>query len=271
MRTSAVAVAACVAAVAAVARAADDRGSGASVTPAPASAPVEQPFLYMVDPHGPAARQVVAGYGLAFSSTAGAIRPIPGNFDAEGLVHTLSLEVGVLDRLRVFAQTMIAQSLGSASDVNAVALQLGARLVVTPPSWQRFRLMVSGAFLREFGAALGAYGELTASYDVGRVRIAAALHGERVFAAGRDPIDLYGVAGVSVRVARMLRLGVEYVAQDLEEADGDADAEGGTRHYLGPDIALSLHNNRLLLSAGAAVQAAERPGLLARAAVTYVY
>jgi hypothetical protein len=264
--------------LAGAARAAEDlpSESSASSTATPTAtatstaSPVEQPFLYMVDPHGPAARQVLAGYALAFSSTAGAIRPIPGNFDAEGLVHTLSLEVGVIDRLRVYAQTMIAESIGSASDVNAVALQLGARLLVTPPAWRRFRLMVSGAFLREFGAALGAFGELTASYDVGRVRLAASLHGERVFAGKRDPIDLYAVAGASVRVARILRLGVEYVAQDLEEL-GDDEAEGGARHYVGPDVALSLHNNRLLLTAGAAVQAASSPGLLARAAVTYVY
>ena len=268
MRTVAAAALVCLT-LAGAARAAEDQPAPSPT--ATATAPVEQPFLYMVDPHGPGARQVLAGYALAFSSTAGAIRPIPGNFDSEGVVHTLSLEVGVLDRLRVYAQTMIAESIGSASDVNAVALQLGARLLVTPPSWQRFRLMIAGAFLREFGAALGAFGELTASYDVGRVRIAASLHGERVFAPNRDPIDLYAVAGVSVRAARILRVGVEYVAQDLEELDGDDAAEGGARHYVGPDVALSLRHDRLLLTAGAAVQAAASPGLLARAAVTYVY
>ncbi|MGZ3404955.1 MAG: hypothetical protein ACXVAN_00825 [Polyangia bacterium] len=242
--------------------------------PAPsasAAAPVEQPFLYMVDPHGPAARQVLAGYALAFSSSAGAIRPIPGNFDSEGVAHTLSLEVGVLDRLRVYAQTMIAESIGTTSEVNAVALQLGARLLLTPPRWQRFRVMLTGAFLREFGASLGAFGELTATYDLGRVRFAASLHGERIFAAQRDPIDLYAVAGVSVRVMRLLRLGVEYIAQDLEELGGDDEAEGGARHYAGPDVALSLHNNRLLVTAGGAVELAHAPGVLARAGLTYVY
>ncbi|MCU1283234.1 MAG: hypothetical protein JWM53_6780, partial [bacterium] len=99
------------------------------------AAPVEQPFLYMVDPHGPAARQVLAGYALAFSSSAGAIRPIPGNFDSEGIVHTLSLELGLHDRLRVYGQTMIAESIGTTSEVNAVALQIGARMLLTPPRW----------------------------------------------------------------------------------------------------------------------------------------
>jgi hypothetical protein len=258
----------CLIALAGGARAVEDRPTATTAT---ASAPVEQPFLYLVDPHGPAPKQVVAGYALAFSSSAGAIRPIPGNFDSEGVVHTLSLELGVLSRLRVFAQTMIAESVGSNAEVNAVALQLGGRVLLTPPRWQRVRVMATGAFLREFGAALGFYGEVTGTVDVGRVRFAAALHAERVFGAGRDPIDLYAVAGVSVRVAQMVRLGAEYIAQDLEELDGDDAAEGGARHYVGPDIALSLYKNRLLVTAGGAVQAARAPGLLARAAVTYVY
>jgi hypothetical protein len=166
---------------------------------------------------------------------------------------------------------MIAESIGSATDVNAVALQLGGRVLLTPPRWQRFRLMATGAFLREFGASLGMYGELTASADVGRVRFAASVHAEHVFAGKRDPVDLYAVAGVSVRVARMLRLGAEYIAQDLEAAGENDEAEGGARHYVGPDVALAFLRSRLLVTAGGAVQIAQNPGLLARAAVTYVY
>jgi hypothetical protein len=246
---------------------AQDRPSSSSPT---ATAPVEQPFLYLVDPHGPGARQVLAGYALAFSSSSGAIRPIPGHFDAEGVVHTLSLEVGALDRLRFFAQTMIGQAIGD-SEVGAVAVQLGARAILTPASWQRFRVMLTGAFLREFGADLGVLGELTATYDVGRVRFAASVHAEHLFAGKRDPVDLYAVAGASVRVLRLLRLGVEYVAQDLEGLAEDDEAEGGARHYVGPDAALTLVGGKLLVTAGGAVQIAQAPGVLARAAVTYVY
>jgi hypothetical protein len=69
----------------------------------------------------------------------------------------------------------------------------------------------------------------------------------------------------------MLRLGAEYIAQDLEAAAEDDEAEGGARHYVGPDVALALYRNRLLVTAGGAVQIAQSPGVLARAAVTYVY
>jgi hypothetical protein len=249
------------------ARAAEDRAAPSAVRTEPT---VEQPFLYLVDPHGPAARQVVAGYALAFSSSPGAIRPIPGHFDAEGVVHALSLTVGVVSRLQLYISTMIAQPVGQ-SEVGSVALQTGARVLLTPPAWQRFRLMGDVALLREFGTDLGVISELTASYDIGRVRLATAVHGEHIFAPGRDALDLYAVAGISVRVIPILRLGLEYVAQDLEAALEDDEAEGGARHYVGPDVSLALHGRHLLLTGGGAVQIARSPGVLARAALTYVY
>ncbi len=254
--------------VAAPAAAVEDSTTSADIT----RAPVEQPFLYMVDPHGPAARQVLAGYALAFSSSSGAIRPIPGNFDNEGIVHQLSLEVGATNFLRVYAQTLIAEAIGSATDVTGVAVELGARALLTPARWHIFHVMLTGAFLREFGADLGVFGELTATVDLGRVRIAAAMHIEHIFAPGRDPVDTYAVAGVSVRVHRLIRVGAEFVGQDIEAlADDDDDAEGGARFYAGPDVALSLRKDHLLLTGGVAVQIASGPGVLARAALTYVY
>ncbi|MGZ3426612.1 MAG: hypothetical protein ACXVCV_08185, partial [Polyangia bacterium] len=77
---------------------------------------VEQPFLYMTDTHGPAPRQVLAGYALAFSSSAGAIRPVPGHFDSEAVVNAFSLEAGLLPRLSIYGTTMLAEALGH-SDV----------------------------------------------------------------------------------------------------------------------------------------------------------
>lgn len=246
--------------------AAEDR----PVTDAAERAPYEQPFLYMTDTHGVAPRQVVAGYSLAYSSDAGAIRPVPGHFDQQGVVHGVALEAGLLSRLSIYGTALIAQPLGQ-SDVGNVAVQAGARVTLTDPRARRLRLVVQTGFLREFGADYGLVGEVTGSVDLGRVRLAAALHGEHIFAHGRDPIDLYVVAGVSVRVHRLVRVGAEYVAQDLEAAfDGD-EAERGARHYLGPDVALALFGDHLLVTAGAATELARRPGVLARTAVSYVY
>jgi hypothetical protein len=231
---------------------------------------VEQPFSYIVDPHGPAPKQLLLGYALAFSSSAGAIRPVPGHFDQEAVVHALSLSVGLVPRLSIYGDAMIAEAIGK-SDVGAVAVQAGLRVLLTPPRWERLRIVVQAGMLREFGAEYGIIGEVTGSYDIGRVRLAATLHAEHVFGTGRDPIDLYSVVGASVRVIPVLRLGAEYVAEDLEEAGTDDDAERGTRHYLGPNMALALYHRRVLVTTGAAVQAARTPGVLARAAFTYVY
>jgi hypothetical protein len=252
--------------VPALAHAVEERGNVEAEAQARA---VEQPFLYMTDTHGPGPRQLLAGYALAFSSSAGAIRPIPGHFDNEAVVHSFSLEAGLLPRLSLFGTTMLAESIGH-SDVGAVAVQAGARVVLTNPRAQHFRLVLQASFLREFGADLGVAGELTGSYELGRVRLAASLHAEHVFAPGRDPVDLYAVVGVSVRVHRLVRVGAEYVAEDIE-AGLDDDAEQGARQYAGPDVALSLWSNRVLVTAGTAVQIARAPGLLARAAVTYVF
>jgi hypothetical protein len=256
---------------AAVARAAEDRPLAVDEQRAVEERhAVEQPFLYMTDTHGPAPRQVVAGYALAFSSSAGAIRPIPGHFDQEGVVHTLGLEAGVVPRVQLFGTALIAEAIGH-SEVGAVAVQGGARVLLTSPRSERFRLVADVAFLREFSADMGIAGQLTASSDLGRLRLAASIHAEHLFATGRDPIDLYGVAGASLRVHRLVRVGAEYVVQDLEAAFDPEEAELGVRHYLGPDVALTLARNHILVTVGAAVQVASAPGLLARGAVNYVF
>jgi hypothetical protein len=239
--------------------------------PADAQPAPEQPFLYMSDTRGPLPRHFLAGYALAFSSSPGAIRPLPGRFDQEAVVHDLSLEAGLLPRLSLYGAAWIAQPIGQTS-VGNVAVQAGARVWLTDPRARRFRLVTQIGFLREFGADLGVVGEVTGSWDIGRLRLAAAVHGEHLFAAGRDPIDLYVVAGASVRVASFARVGAEYVVEDLEAAfDGGDDAERGVRQYLGPDVAWSLFRDRLLVTTGAAAQLARAPGVLARAALTYVY
>jgi hypothetical protein len=230
----------------------------------------EQPFLYMTDTHGLKPKQILAGYALAFSSSPGAIRPVPGHFDQEGVVHALALEIGLLPRLTLYGSTLIAQPIGE-SDVGNVAVQAGARVSLTNPRARRVRVVLQAGVLREFGADVGVIGEVTGSWDIGRVRLAAALHGEHVFAPGRDPIDLYAVAGVSVRVASIVRVGAEYIAEDLEAAFDDDEAERGARHYLGPDVALSLFRDRLLVTAGVATQVARTPGVLARTALAWVY
>jgi hypothetical protein len=105
--------------------------------------------------------------------------------------------------------------------------------------------------------------------DVGRVRMAATVHGEHVFSSGRDPLDVMVQLGASYRVAGAFRLGAEYVGQDLEESF-TAGAEGGARHFVGPTASLQLLRDRLTMVAGPSVGlSALSPEVLARFALSY--
>jgi hypothetical protein len=78
------------------------------------------------------------------------------------------------------------------------------------------------------------------------------VHGEHVFADGRDPLDIMVDLAASYRVAGSFRAGIEYVGQDLEETFGDG-AEAGARHIVGPIASMQLLRDRLTLVAGPAI------------------
>lgn len=78
------------------------------------------------------------------------------------------------------------------------------------------------------------------------------VHAEKVFARGRDSVDLMAFGGVSVRTIDGLRLGAEYVAQDLEDRFERDEAEGGARHYAGPIASVELAHGALWITGGPA-------------------
>src|SRR5262249_38954462 len=92
----------------------------------------------------------------------------------------------------------------------------GARLSLLPRSFRSTRVVASGGFVRELVGANGAWARLAVTQDFGPMRVASTLHGEHVFAAGHDAVDMTAMFGANVRLARFLRAGAEYVAQDLE-------------------------------------------------------
>jgi hypothetical protein len=92
-----------------------------------------------------------------------------------------------------------------------------------------------------------------------------------VFASGRDPVDVLVMAGASFAVTGPLRAGLEYVAQDLEEAVGDG-AESGARQFLGPTVALELMARRLSIVAGPALGIGpQSPAYSGRVSLAYEY
>jgi len=163
---------------------------------------------------------------------------------------------------------------GEAANPNAGAVA-GLRFQLSPSSWQNIHFLTAVGYLREAwapsepGGDNGAWIEAAVAANVQRLKLELTVHGERVFASGRDKVDVMVRAGASYRVVGALRAGVEWVGQDLEELGADA-AEGGARQFVGPTASLQLLGDRLTLVAGPSVGLSDRsPQLLGRFSVAY--
>jgi hypothetical protein len=241
----------------------------APIDPRSNDAGYERSFAFMDDPSLPGAKHAAMSYSIGAGSSAGALRPVQATPDGTAFVHSLGVDIGLLPRLSLFTDAYLEQPL-SGSSITTGAVAAGGRVLLTRPSSKRLRVVMKTAFLRDFAGGLGGYVQASGSYDLGRVRFAGTAHVEKIFAPGRDAIDLVAVLGVSVRVAQPLRLGVEYIAQDLEELGGDG-AEAGMRSFVGPSATVALLRNRLLVGAGTAVETARHPSIVGRGGITYLY
>lgn len=251
---------------------ADRRTTDTPQTDTKASPParVERPFLYLVDPTLPRPMHVVATYSAGYSSSDAATRPLAATANRSGLVNELRVEAGLHERFAPFVTGMLAPPRGSETGART-ALRAGARVLLTDPASHGFRLALSAAYTRDFRSTNGVFARATASYDIDRLRLASMVHAERMFATDRDAIDLYTVAGASYRVLDSLRVGAEYVAQDIEGAWQANEAEGGLKHYAGADVAWS-YDKRLLVTAGPAFGLGKpAPALLGRASLSYLF
>jgi hypothetical protein len=78
-------------------------------------------------------------------------------------------------------------------------------------------------------------------------------------------------AGANVRVVDTLRLGAEYVAQDIEGAFDPAEVEG-MRHFVGGTASVALLAERLTIGAGPAFGLSPNsPRVLGRATVGWSF
>jgi hypothetical protein len=131
--------------------------------------------------------------------------------------------------------------------------------------------VVSGGYLRELNGGDGAWLRVSIAQDIRRLRLGATVHGEHVFVGGRDPVDVLVMLGASYAVAGPVRAGVEYVAQDLEEAASDA-VEGGVRQFVGPQMSVDLLGKRLSIAAGPCVGIGpQSPAYSGRFSLAYEY
>src|SRR5438094_1995825 len=96
-------------------------------------------------------------------------------------------------------------------------------------------------------------GVLATTLELGRALVTVNVRAAHFFARGRDPVDVVLTCGVSVRTTSWLRLGGEYVGEELEGAGDPDEVEvgGGGRHYVGPSAAFLMMGGRLRLNATA--------------------
>jgi hypothetical protein len=241
------------------------------VAPAPVeNAPAPRPWLYLDDPRTPSQLGVVAFSRLTYTGVgASPTRPFGAETARPGGVGEVGGEVGLLPFLS--AQASAFAGTGYASAAGAVGGMAGLRLSPFDKNGAT-HASLSGGWIRGLDGNNGTWGRVAFAQDVGRVRLGTMVHGEHIFAQGRDAMDLMVTAGASYAVTGPLRLGAEYVAQDLEGAfDGD-EAEGGVRHFLGPTTAVDLASHRLSLVGGPAFGLSKgSPPVVGRLAIAWAF
>jgi hypothetical protein len=257
-----VAVATCAVAFASAARAESPQETTVSTAPLEVAPRI---WLYLDDPTLPEAMHALAFARATYTRDDSPTRPFGANVSRPGGVVEAGGEVGLLPRL-----SLAASGFGGGDQLGFGALA-GLRFEPFQRAWTSTHLVFSGGYLHELNGGDGAWVRASVAQDVGRLRLGATVHGEHVFASGRDAVDLLVMAGASFAVTGPLRAGIEYVAQDLEEAVDDG-AEGGTRQFLGPTLALELMGRHLSIVAGPALGIGpQSPAYSGRMSLAYEY
>jgi hypothetical protein len=212
-------------------------------------------------------------------------------FDANtaqpGAMFAVGGELGLFSHVSVMALGQLGVAGENGTTGGAIA---GLRVQVLPSRLRHLHLTLSGGYLRESwegpvydddtgkwnpgnpNGDNGMWFQAAISGDVGRLRMVGNVHGEHVFADGRDPLDVMVDLGATYRVAGAFRAGAEWVGQDLEETFTPG-AEGGARMFVGPIASLQLFQDRLTLVAGPSIgfsQAYQQaPNFIGRIAASY--
>jgi hypothetical protein len=229
----------------------------------PAIAP--RPWLYLDDPSLPAPMRAVVTSRATYTKDSSPTRPFGANLARPGGVVELGGEVGLIDHL-----SLAASAFGGGEQLG-VGGMAGLRFAPFEGTWKTTHAVVSGGWLHELNGSDGAWLRLSLAQDIQKLRLGVTAHGEHVFASGRDGVDALVMAGASYAIAGPVRAGVEYVAQDLEGALRD-DAEGGVRHFVGPQVALELLDKRLSIATGPAFGIGpQSPPFSGRLAIAYEY
>jgi hypothetical protein len=193
-----------------------------------------------------------------------------GNTAQPGVSMLVGGELGLLPRLSIQGNMMTGLGGGTSLPNPNVGGTVSLRFSVFPGIWENLHLVVSAGYVREaWGGPVydddagkwlpgnpngdnGMFLQAAIRADIARLRLGGMLHGEHIFADGRDPVDVMVDVGASYLLVGTLRAGIEYVGQDLEETFSPG-AEGGARHFLGPIASAQFFGDRLTLVVGPSV------------------
>lgn len=231
----------------------------------------QRPFGFLTDATTPSAGVASLGYAFGVGSGIPADRPLPVDLAAgSGGSHTAQLGYGLTDRLGLYGSATFTESAAEPGTLSTTAMA-GASWQFTRPT-SPLHVTLSGGMAYEGATQTPGVSAVAAvSYDRGPLCLAANVRADRMFAASRDSVDLFTMIGASYRVWGGLRLGAEYVGQDLEDAF-EEDLEGGARHALGPSVALDLDRGRyqLVVATGFGLNAKSAEAVV-RAGLTFNY
>jgi len=201
----------------------------------------DQPFAYVVDASTASQGVVAVGYDLGLGSGISAIRPIPVVLQNEGIANGFTLSYGATNWLEPTVNLIVTSNLSNnTSSVDGIA---GLKVQLTSPD-SPWRAAVMGGGLREgLSQAFGTWVRGIGSFGTGPLLVEANVYVEHVFQAGRDGADFMATLGADYRVLPFMRVGAEWVGQDLEETFDPGD-EGGSRMGLGPNVAFDLDRGR---------------------------
>ncbi|HVP62678.1 MAG TPA: hypothetical protein VMT11_19125 [Myxococcaceae bacterium] len=208
---------------------------------------------------------------FTYNGSGNPARPFASNLGSPGGMGEIGGEIGLTDWMAVQAIGVLGRDY--VTNGGSTGATAGLRFGLFPRAWKNVQMVLNGGWVHELSGGNGAYGRLQLGLEFGRFRGQVSTHVEHIFATGRDPVDVMLTAGASMRVLSWLRLGAEYVGQDLEGEFDPAEAEGGPRHLLGPTIALTFMDERLSIVGGPAFEIGGlNPGsVMARAGISYAF
>lgn len=236
----------------------------------------DRTFVYARDANANEVMVVEGSYALTFGTgTSGAVRAIDVRGNGAGVLQEIGAQVNVLPALTIGAFGMLGLRDQPAADATGGGF---VRLTLLSPEDRNHGLslavMLSG--LREFDGATALSLHAQSVYASGRFRIGGNVQAERRFTSAADRIDLIARIAANYAVADELRLGVEYVGQDLEDIFENEEAEGGAVQLFALSATSELLEARLHLGLASGIAVANSPtgtatGVAGRVTASYLF